>query len=102
MTTQTANHRLKRDLRLIARDAEDLLKATAGQAGHKATEIRHRLNGALESARTTYRRYQDKTVATARETARATDRVIRRHPYESLGIALGTGLLVGVLVARRR
>jgi ElaB/YqjD/DUF883 family membrane-anchored ribosome-binding protein len=27
--------------------------------------------------------------------------IIRTHPYESLGIAFGVGLLVGALVSRR-
>jgi ElaB/YqjD/DUF883 family membrane-anchored ribosome-binding protein len=27
--------------------------------------------------------------------------VIRAHPYESMGIAFGVGLLIGVLVARK-
>ena len=35
-----------------------------------------------------------------REAAKATDQVIRGHPYESIGIALGVGLLIGVLAGR--
>jgi ElaB/YqjD/DUF883 family membrane-anchored ribosome-binding protein len=37
----------------------------------------------------------------AMEGARATDRVIREHPYQSIGVAFGIGLLIGVLVTRR-
>ncbi len=37
----------------------------------------------------------------ARERARAADRIVRDHPYHGLGIALGVGLLVGVLAWRR-
>ena len=33
--------------------------------------------------------------------AKATDKVIRDHPYESLGVAFGLRLLVGVLVTRK-
>jgi ElaB/YqjD/DUF883 family membrane-anchored ribosome-binding protein len=97
MTTQEANERLASDLKLVMRDAEDLLKATAGQAGEKITEVRSRLAGALESAKATYAQIQDKTVLAAK----ATDRVIRDHPYESLGISFGVGLLIGVLVTRK-
>ena len=97
MTTQEANQRLAKDLKLVMRDAEDLLKATAGQAGEKISEIRSRLAAALESAKASFGQIQDKTVLAAK----ATDRVIRDHPYESLGIALGIGLLIGVLVARK-
>ena len=33
--------------------------------------------------------------------ARATDRAIREHPYESIGIAFGVGVLIGVLINRK-
>ena len=97
MTTSEANQRLAGDLKMVMRDAEDLLKATAGQAGEKVHDIRDRLGRALESAKTTCQHLGDKTV----EAAKATDKVIREHPYESIGAAFGIGLLIGVLVARR-
>jgi ElaB/YqjD/DUF883 family membrane-anchored ribosome-binding protein len=97
MTTSEANERLASDLKLVVRDAEDLLKATAGQAGEKISEVRSRLASALESAKATCANLQDKTV----QAAKATDRVIREHPYESIGAAFGVGLLLGLLVTRR-
>ena len=97
MTTHEANQRLAADMKLVMRDAEDLLKATAGEAGEKVKEVRGRLSSALESAKATCERLQDKTV----QAAKATDHVIREHPYESIGIAFGMGLLIGVLVGRR-
>jgi ElaB/YqjD/DUF883 family membrane-anchored ribosome-binding protein len=97
MTTEQANARLANDLKAVVRDAEDLMKATTGQAGDKITELRGRLTAVLESAKDTCSRLEEKTVAAAK----ATDRTIRDHPYESLGIAFGVGLLVGVLVTRK-
>jgi len=97
MTTSEANEHLAADIKLLMRDAEELLKATAGEAGEKIKEVRNRLAKALESAKTTSDYLQDKTV----QTAKATDQAIREHPYESLGIAFGVGLLVGLLVGRR-
>jgi len=35
------------------------------------------------------------------ERAKAADRVIREHPYQTIGVAFGLGLLIGVLVSRR-
>jgi ElaB/YqjD/DUF883 family membrane-anchored ribosome-binding protein len=97
MTTQDANQRLATDLKVVMRDAEDLLKATAGEAGEKVKEVRSRLSSALESAKATCENLQDKTV----QAAKATDHAIREHPYESIGVAFGVGLLIGVLVGRR-
>jgi hypothetical protein len=36
----------------------------------------------------------------ARDGARAADRVVHEHPYRTLGIALGVGLLTGFLTRR--
>jgi len=63
----------------------------------KAKLARTRLSEALEKAKGTYRQLEERTVAAAR----ATDKVIRDHPYESIGIAFGVGLLIGVLVSRK-
>ena len=72
-------------------------EATANHAGEKVVELRERLSTALESAKVTAQRLEEKTI----EAAKATDRVVREHPYQSIGIAFGVGLLIGVLVARK-
>jgi ElaB/YqjD/DUF883 family membrane-anchored ribosome-binding protein len=97
MTTQQANERLVGDLKAVGRDAEQLLKATVGQAGEKVGEARSRLAAAVEAARATCQKLEATTVAAAK----ATDRCIREHPYETIGVAFGLGLLIGVLVSRK-
>ena len=89
--------RLVSDLKTVTRDAEELLKTVSGERGNGSNEMRARLSSAIESAKATYHRLEEKTVAGAK----ATDKAIRAHPYESLGIAFGLGLLVGVLVTRK-
>jgi ElaB/YqjD/DUF883 family membrane-anchored ribosome-binding protein len=37
---------------------------------------------------------------TARHRARAVDKTLRDHPYQTAGIAVGLGLLIGALVQR--
>ena len=97
MSTEVEAERLVKDLKTVARDAEDLMKATAGDVGDKAKEARARLSATLESAKESLRALQEKAIAGAK----AADRTIREHPYESIGIAFGLGVLIGVLVNRR-
>ena len=97
-----ARERVLRDLKALARDSEALLKATASDLGEKAGEARRRLAGALERARETCAELQEQTVASAKAAAKKADTVIRDHPYGSIGIAFGIGVLVGVLVARKQ
>ncbi len=97
MSEEQASEDVTRNLKTLAQGAEELMDATAGQAGQRLSEIRSRLAAALESAKETCENLGEKTAAAAN----ATDRTIREHPYESIGVAFGVGLLIGVLVARR-
>jgi ElaB/YqjD/DUF883 family membrane-anchored ribosome-binding protein len=89
--------KVKDDLRTLAHDAEDLIKATAGDMSEKAKQARSRLSEAIAQAKVSCSRLQEKSVAAAK----VTDEVIRGHPYESIGIAFIVGLLSGMLITRR-
>lgn len=91
-------NKLIRDLKLVAQDAEALIKATAGDVNERAREARARLSKAVEAAKETAVELQDK----ATEKAKLADEVVREHPYESIGVAFGVGLLLGVLFGRGR
>jgi ElaB/YqjD/DUF883 family membrane-anchored ribosome-binding protein len=92
-----ARERVGADLKVLMRDAEDLIKATAGDMSEKAKAARERLGAALERAKASCAHLQEQTIAVAKKA----DTVIRHHPYESIGVAFGVGLLIGVLVGRR-
>ena len=95
---EDTTEKLLEDVKQVVRDGEELLRAGAGELSEKgARRQRARLAAALDSAKETGRKLQERTVASAR----ATDKVIREHPYQSIGIAFGVGLLIGVLVNRK-
>ena len=96
-TNEVTTERLVTDLKRVAHDSEELLKDSAEVVGEKAHEIRERLVRTLESAKVACRRLEEKAL----EGAKATDKVIREHPYHSIGVAFGIGLLIGVLVTRK-
>jgi ElaB/YqjD/DUF883 family membrane-anchored ribosome-binding protein len=82
----------------VAKHAESLLMATAHIADEKVAEARKKLNEVIESAKDAYEYVEDKAV----ETAHHADEYIREKPYQSIGIALGVGALIGYLIARRK
>ena len=92
-----STEKLLADLRAVVHDGEELLRAGAQDLSERGRAARERLAAALEVARETRRRLEERAVAGAR----ATDRAIRDHPYESIGIAFGVGLVAGVLLNRR-
>ena len=97
MSNEANVEKIMADLKALSNEAEALMKATTGPAGDKAGELRERLAAALESAKATCQRIEDRAVAGAK----AADQTIREHPYESIGAAFGIGFLFGVLVGRR-
>jgi ElaB/YqjD/DUF883 family membrane-anchored ribosome-binding protein len=96
-----AAHKIIQDLKIVARDAQALLNATAGEMNDKSREAREKLAAALESAKTTATRLEASLEAQMSAGAKATDKMIREHPYESVGIAFSVGLLLGVILNRK-
>lgn len=56
-------------------------------------ELKAKLENVVEKAKELCDRLQNQTAAAAK----ATDKNIREHPYQAVGIAFGVGILVGVL-----
>jgi len=92
-----STEKLLKDLRAVVHDGEELLKAGAHDLTERGLAARERLAAALEVAKETRRRLE----ARVKAGAQATDRIVREHPYQSVGIAFGAGLLLGVLLNRR-
>ena len=98
--SRLARERVLADFMTLARDAEDLLKATAHDASQTARAARSRLSAALDRAKVTIAVLQEQAVATAKLAAGKTDIVIRGHSHECIGVTFAVGLLIGVLVIR--
>ena len=98
--TNASADKIAKDLRVLVRDTEELLAATADQAGDKVKDLRRRLSDALDSAKESAIDLEERAVESIKQGARSTDRVIRDHPYESIGIALGVGVLIGIVLTR--
>jgi len=93
----SATDRLVTDLKRTLRNSEELLHTAKDAVGEKAQEVRERLTEALAAARRTCYQLEDKAI----EGAKQGDKILRNHPYQSIGVAFGLGLLIGVLVTRK-
>ncbi len=60
---------------------------------NEKTNIRAKLESAVEKAKEACGRLEEKTVAAAK----TADKAVRTYPYPAMGIAFGVGLLAGVL-----
>ncbi len=97
--TETAEtpEQLVTHLRGLLTEAEQLIGDSAGEyVGEKAAVLRERFGAAQERLQELYSATRDKVV----DGAKTADKAIRAHPYESLAVALGVGVLIGALVRR--
>jgi ElaB/YqjD/DUF883 family membrane-anchored ribosome-binding protein len=82
-------------------DAESLLQQAAASTGEKAAELRERAMASIKRTREALYDAQDVVLESGRRAARATDDYVHDNPWQAIGIAGVTGLLLGVLIGRR-
>jgi ElaB/YqjD/DUF883 family membrane-anchored ribosome-binding protein len=93
--------KLVSDMKVVVADAEELLRATAGQAGEKVVELRGRIQENLISAKASLADAQAAVIDHAKYVGRVTDDYVHDNPWRSVGIAAGFGLVIGLLIGRR-
>jgi ElaB/YqjD/DUF883 family membrane-anchored ribosome-binding protein len=96
-----SREKLGSDLRIVIADAEELLRATAGQMGEKAAVARERIQESLRVAKDKLSRAEEAVVDKTKAAARATDDYVHDHPWGAVGIAAAVGLVIGMLISRR-
>ena len=92
---ETSIEKLVEDLAMLANDVEDLVRVSGATLGEAS---RRELMSALQRVKMRLESLRVQAVAGVR----ATDRVIRKHPYPSLGVAFAGGVLLGALILCRR
>lgn len=102
MTVETVNKdKLITDFKVVVADAEELLRATANQAGDKAAELRSKIQTRLADAKVRLADAEAVMVDKAKQAGRVADDYVHDNPWRSVGIAAGVGLIVGLLIGRR-
>ena len=93
--------KLVQDMRVVISDAEDLLRATANQAGEKIAVARERIQDSIHQAKVKLAEAEALVTERAKQAARYTDEYVHENPWRAIGIAAGIGLLLGLLISRR-
>lgn len=100
-STVSEQQQLVTDMKSVIADAEDMLHATADQAGEKVASLRARIEERLKGAKLRLSEAETVLVAKTRAAARATDAYVHESPWTAIGVAAGVGLLVGLILGRR-
>jgi ElaB/YqjD/DUF883 family membrane-anchored ribosome-binding protein len=90
--------RLVTDLKSLMNDAEELLRATASQAGEKITLARQKIEQSLIEGRKAVADAEQVLVKKSKEAAEIADDYVRENPWSAIGIAAGVGFVLGLLI----
>lgn len=99
--TTVTKEKLVEDLKIVIADAEELLRATASQAGEKIASAREKVQDSLDRAKAKLGDIEDVMIDTGKEAARAADEYVHDNPWKAVGIAAGVGLIIGLLISKR-
>jgi ElaB/YqjD/DUF883 family membrane-anchored ribosome-binding protein len=99
--SEVTKDKLIADVKLVIADSEELLRATAGQAGEKIAEIRARTADRLATAKIKLAEAEAAVVDKAKLVGRAADDYVHDNPWRSVGVAAGIGFIAGLLIGRR-
>ena len=100
-TNDVSKQKLVADLKVVVADAEELLRATATQAGEKVSAARERIQASLATAKVKLTDAERALVDKTKDAAKAADVYVRENPWQAVGIAAAAGLVLGVLISRR-
>jgi len=94
----TSKDKIVGDLRNLVTDAEELLKATASQAGDKIGVARQKIEQSLIEGKKALADAEKDLIKKSKECAEIADDYVRENPWSAVGIAAGVGLVLGLLI----
>lgn len=93
--------RLIDDLRLVIKDAEDLLRSTGQQVDEGYRVARARFESTMSNARSGLTTLEDRVTITARDALETTEEFVQKNPWQAVGVGALAGLAIGLWLGRR-
>ncbi|HEY2987543.1 MAG TPA: DUF883 family protein [Candidatus Binatia bacterium] len=97
---EATTDKLVADLKALISDAEELLRATANNAGEQVAVVRRRIEESLKEGKRTLSDAEDILFEKTRDAAEAASDYVQKNPWSAVGIAAGLGLVLGLLIRR--
>jgi ElaB/YqjD/DUF883 family membrane-anchored ribosome-binding protein len=97
----TTRETLMADLNKIIVDAEHLLKSAGDEGGEQAKAFRDQVEASLSLAKERLSDLEEALTEKTKVAAQAADSYVHEHPWQTIGLVAGAGILLGLLLSRR-
>ena len=100
MEDTITKEKLRNNWKSLVNDLETVLGEVKNDLGDKAASVRARLERNLEAAKERLAEIEDDLKDQATAAAKVADEYVHENPWQSAGVALGVGFVLGVLISR--
>lgn len=97
-TARDSKERLIKNFQSVIADTEELMKLVSEESGSKAEAVREKLDQNLRRAKDYLYNLEDTVVDRSKAAARVTDEYVHENAWQTVGLAIGIGILVGYLL----
>ena len=84
------------DVKVLTKDVQELLKATASVVGERAVDARGKVQESLKVAQEKLAQVHATAKDKGQQAFNATDVYVRDNPWNAVGVAAGIGFLLGL------
>jgi ElaB/YqjD/DUF883 family membrane-anchored ribosome-binding protein len=98
---KTATEKLLDDFHSVISETEELMKSVSNESGGKAQALRTKIEDNLKQARGYLHDFEGTVMDKSRIAARKTDAYVHENAWSTVGIAVGIGILIGLLMRER-
>jgi ElaB/YqjD/DUF883 family membrane-anchored ribosome-binding protein len=98
---KSAREKLLADFQAVIADTEELMKSVSSDGAGKTQALRDKVQENLKQARGYLQDIEETVVDKSKVAARATDEYVHENAWRTVGIAVGVGILIGMLLRNR-
>ncbi len=93
--------KLIEDFHSVIADTEELMKSVSSDSEGKASALREKIGQNLNLAKEYLQDFEGTVVDKSKVAARITDEYVHENAWRTIGIAVGIGLIIGLLIRER-
>ncbi|PTR16587.1 ElaB/YqjD/DUF883 family membrane-anchored ribosome-binding protein [Nitrosospira sp. Nsp2] len=93
--------KLIKDFHSVIADTEELMKTVSNESSGTAQALRTKIEQNLKQAKEYLEDFEDSIIDKSKTAARATDEYVHENAWQTIGLAVGIGILIGYLLSDR-